>query len=210
VEVGSGEQAFSRELCGGTHVRTTAEIGPFAILSEGSVGSGVRRIEAVTSGEAYALLRTRAQEAEELRDALADARKEAKRRPGAASQAGAVLDDLLAGAKEAGGVRVVTGEAGEMDADALLDLSDRVKQKAAPAAVVLGAREDGRVHLVANFDQSLPDRGLNASEILKAAAGLVGGGGGGRPTMARAGGRDPEKLAEALAEAERAILEALG
>jgi alanyl-tRNA synthetase len=208
VEVGSGDEAFSRELCGGTHVRSTAEIGPFAILSEGSVGSGVRRIEAVTSGEAYALLHARAKEAEELRAELASARKEAKKRP-AAQEVGGVLDELLAGAKEASGVRVVTGEAGEMDADALLELSDRVKQKAAPAAVVLGAQEDGRVHLVANFDPSLPDRGLNASEVLKAAAGIVGGGGGGRPTMARAGGRDPEKLAEALATAERAILDAL-
>jgi alanyl-tRNA synthetase len=209
IEIGSGEEAFSRELCGGTHVRTTAEIGPFTILSESSVGSGVRRIEAVTSGEAYALLRSRAKEAEELRAELASARKEVKRRPAVAQGDGGVLDELLAGAKEASGVRVVTGEAGEMDADSLLALSDRVKQKAAPAAVVLGAREDGRVHLVANFDASLPERGLNASEVVKEAAGVVGGGGGGRPTMARAGGREPEKLAEALAAAERAILAAL-
>jgi alanyl-tRNA synthetase len=179
------------------------------VLSESSVGSGVRRIEAVTSGEAYALLRARAEEAEELRMELASARKEAKRRPAVAQESAGVLDKLLAGAKEAAGIHIVTGEAGEMDADALLELSDRVKQKAAPAAVVLGAREDGRVHLVANFDASLPERGLNASEVVKEAAGVVGGGGGGRPTMARAGGRDPEKLTEALAAAERAILEAL-
>jgi alanyl-tRNA synthetase len=209
IEIGSGGEAFSRELCGGTHVRTTAEIGPFAILSEGSVGSGVRRIEAVTSGEAYALLRSRAEEAEALRAELARARKETKKRPVVAEEKTDVVDELLAGAKEASGVRVVTGEAGEMDADALLELSDRIKQKAAPAAVVLGARQDGRVHLVANFDTSLPERGLNASEVVQEAAGMVGGGGGGRPTMARAGGRDPEKLAEALAAAERAILEAL-
>ncbi len=210
IEIGSGEKAFSRELCGGTHVRTTAEIGPFAIVSESSVGSGVRRIEALTSGEAYALLRARAGEADELRAELAGARKEAKRRPEApARETDGVLDDLLAGATEAGGVRVITGEAGDLDADALLELSDRVRQKAAPAAVVLGAREDGRVHLVANFDASLPERGLNASDVVKEAAGLVGGGGGGRPTMARAGGRNPEKLSEALATAERTILAAL-
>jgi alanyl-tRNA synthetase len=209
VEIGSGEDAFSRELCGGTHVRTTAEIGPFAVLSESSVGSGVRRIEAVTSGGAYALLRARATEAEELRAELVHLRKDAKRRPAAAQEPSGVLDELLAGAKEASGIRVITGEAGEMDADTLLELSDRIKQKAAPAAVVLGAREDGRVHLVANFDSSLPDRGLNASDVVRQAAGVVGGGGGGRPTMARAGGRVPEKLPEALAAAEQAILEAL-
>jgi alanyl-tRNA synthetase len=97
----------------------------------------------------------------------------------------------------------------EMDADALLELSDRVKQKAAPAAVVLGARADGRVHLVANFSDAAVERGANASDVLKAAAAVVGGGGGGRPTMARAGGREPEKLPDALATAERTLLELL-
>ena len=209
VEVGSGEEAFSRELCGGTHVRTTAEIGPFAIVSEGSVGAGARRIEAVTSGEAYALLHARAQETDELRARLERERREAKRRPAEPAAAGPDADELLASAKEAGGIRVVAAEAGEMDADTLLALSDQVKQKGAPAAVVLGAREDGRVHLVANFDGSLPERGVNASDVVKAAAGVVGGGGGGRPTMARGGGRDAAKLPEALAAAERVILDAL-
>jgi len=198
----------SRELCGGTHVRSTAEIGAFAILSEGSVGSGVRRIEAVTSGEAFALLRGQAHEAEALRAQLEETRKEARRRQ-TAGPAEDLVSGLIAASKEVGGVRVVAGEVGEMDADALLDLSDRVKQKASPAAVVLGARDDGRVHLVANFDQAVADRGISASDIVKAAAALVGGGGGGRPTMARAGGGDPEKLAAALAHAERALLDAL-
>jgi alanyl-tRNA synthetase len=116
---------------------------------------------------------------------------------------------LVEAAADVGGVRVVVGDAGEMDADALLDLSDRVKQKVAPAAVVLGARSDGRVHLVANFSDPVPDRGADASAVVKAVATVVGGGGGGRPTMARAGGKDPEKLAEALALAERTLVEAL-
>ncbi len=200
---------YSRELCGGTHVRATAEIGPFAILSEGSVGSGVRRIEAVTSGEAFAYIRSQAEAAGELRAELAQTRKDARKRPEAAAESADVVAGLLADAKEAGGVRIVAREVGEMDADSLLDLSDRVKQKAAPAAVVLGARENGRVHLVANFDDSVAERGVSASDVVKAAAGVVGGGGGGRATMARAGGRDPEKLAEALATAERTLLDAL-
>jgi alanyl-tRNA synthetase len=202
---------FSRELCGGTHVRSTAEIGAFAILSESSVGAGVRRIEAVTSGEAYSLLHGRAAEAEELRAELERERREGQRRPSAeASGPGEdVVGSLLAGAKEAGGVHVVSGSVDGLTADALLDLSDRLKQRAAPAAVVLGSREDGRVHLVANFDRTLEERGLDAVAVIREAAQLVGGGGGGRPTMARAGGRDPEKLAEALSTAERLILDAL-
>jgi alanyl-tRNA synthetase len=205
--------AFSRELCGGTHVRSTAEIGLFKILSEGSVGSATRRIEAVTSGAAASYLLERERDAERLREELeaerkAWARLERELRAGA-GEADAVLADLVAAAKDAGGLRVVTGDVGEMDADALLELSDRVKQKIAPAAVVLGAHSDGRAHLVANFSEAVAERGVNASEVVKAAAAIVGGGGGGRPTMARAGGRDPEKLGEAIATAERTLLDAL-
>ena len=84
-----------------------------------------------------------------------------------------------------------------------------MKQKAAPAAVVLGARENGRVHLVANFDNSAVERGANASEIVKAAAAVVGGGGGGQADHGARGGREPERLGEALAQAEQALLDAL-
>jgi alanyl-tRNA synthetase len=200
-------EGFSRELCGGTHVRSTAEIGPFAILSEGSVGSGVRRIEAVTSGEAYALLRGRAHEADELRGELQKARKEAKQAPGTAPSGPGVLDERR---RKAGDVEVIVMEVADSTADALLELSDSLRQKHAPAAIVLGTRENGRVHLVVSLDRSLEERGLDAVQVIRQAAALVGGGGGGRPTMARAGGKDPEKLGEALAEAERALLAALG
>ena len=200
-------EGFSRELCGGTHVRTTAEIGPFALLSESSVGSGVRRIEAVTSGEAFALLRGRAAEAEELRAELEKERKAAKQRPAQAAAGPDVLDERRS---KAGDVEVIVMELSDSTPDALLELSDALRQKHAPAAVVLGMREDGRVHLVVSLDRSLEERGLDAVQVVRRAAALVGGGGGGRPTMARAGGKDPEKLGEALAEAERALLDALG
>jgi alanyl-tRNA synthetase len=195
---------YSRELCGGTHVRSTAEIGPFAILSEGSVGSGARRIEAVTSGEAYAYLHARAREAEELRGELEQVRKELKRKPAARSESAVVEANV----RVEGGVSVIVQSVEGLGADALLDLSDRFKQRHAPAAVVLGSQEDGRVHLVANFDESVAAR-VSASDVVRGAAALVGGGGGGRPTMARAGGKEPEKLPEALARARELIAAAL-
>ena len=196
---------YSIELCGGTHVGSTAEVGPFAILSEGSVGAGVRRIEAVTSGEAWAYLEESARAAAALRAELETARREAKKRPAEATAAVAAPE---AEVRIEGGVNVIIQSVDGLDADQLLDLSDSFKQRHAPAAVVLGSREDGTVHLVANFDQSVAER-VSASDVVKQAAAIVGGGGGGRPTMARAGGKQPERLPDALAEAERLILGAL-
>jgi alanyl-tRNA synthetase len=194
---------YSRELCGGTHVRATAEIGPFVITSESSVGSGTRRIEAVTSGEAYALLHGRARAAEELRAELERARRE-----GPKLQEKVDVQVEPRSEEAIGGVNVFVGQAAGVDADVLLEESDRIKQERAPAAVVLGASEDGRVHLVANFDSSLEGR-LDAVAVIRAAAAEVGGGGGGRATMARAGGKNPEKLGDALAKAEEALRAAL-
>ena len=194
---------FSRELCGGTHVRTTAEIGPFVILSEGSVGAGVRRIEAVTSGEAFAYMHAKAEEADELAAELERSRKEPKK-------ARAAEPDIVEERRnKAGEVEVIVIELGATTPEDMLQLSDRLMQQNAPAAVVLGARDDGRVHLLVNLDRSLEQRGLDAVKVVREAAALVGGGGGGRPTMAQAGGRDPEKLPQALEQAERTILAAL-
>jgi alanyl-tRNA synthetase len=195
---------YSTELCGGTHVRTTAEIGAFAILAESSVGSGARRIEAVTSGEAWAYLHARAKELDDVRGEIEELRKELKRK-GAAPAAAADPD---AQTRDVNGVTVVVQSVEGFAGDALLELSDRLKQRHAPAAVVLGAVDDGRVQLVANFDQAVADK-LSAGDVVKSAAALVGGSGGGRPTMARAGGKDPDRLDDALAEAERLLVEAL-
>jgi alanyl-tRNA synthetase len=197
---------FSRELCGGTHVRWTAEIGPFVIVSESSVGSGTRRIEALTSGEAYAWLQERAHELDELRGEVERLRKEAKA-PKAAVAGPEVVDERR---NTAGDVEVIVVEARDANADQLLELSDRLMQQNAPAAIVLGASEDGRVHLVVNVDRSLEGRGVDAVKVIREAAPLIGGGGGGRPTMARAGGKDAARLGEALAAAERALLAQLG
>ena len=164
-------------------MRATAEIGPVVITSESSIGSGTRRIEAVTSGEAYALLRGRAEEAAELRAELERARKEGPRE---AKPVDVQVEPRSE--EELGGINVFVGRVSGVDVEVLLAESDRIKQERAPAAVVLGSAEDGRVHLVANFDRSLEGR-IDAVEVIKAAAAEVGGGGGGRPTMARAGGR---------------------
>jgi alanyl-tRNA synthetase len=197
-------EGYSRELCGGTHVRSTAEVGPFVILSESSVGSGARRIEAVTSGEAYALLHERSLEANELRTELAETRKEAKRKQATAGPAEVAAHSE----EEIGGINVYVGRMSDATMDVLLAESDRIKQERRPAAVVLGGSEDGTVHLVANFDPSLEGK-VDAVAVIRAAAAEVGGGGGGRSTMARAGGKDPAKLEAALERAEDALRSAL-
>ena len=196
---------FSRELCGGTHVRSTAEVGPFVILSEGSVGSGARRIEAVTAGEAFALLHERAKEGDELRNELAKVRKEAKQ--GGSGDGGKADADFTVTRETAAGdvtVLVVDVKSGDP-----LDVSDKLKQQHAPAAVIVGVRDNGAAQLLINLDKSLEGRGVNAGDVIREAAALIGGKGGGRPTMARAGGKDAAGLDNAVALAEQTILEAL-
>jgi alanyl-tRNA synthetase len=192
-------EGWSHELCGGTHVRTTAEIGPFVILSEGSVGAGTRRIEAVTSGEAYALLAERAHEADELRAELERVRREAKRKP---AQQEADLDVRYEDGKVV--VIEVRGEAGS-----LRDLSDRIRQQRKVGAVLLGARLDGRAQLVLSIDKGLVEHGLDAAQVIREIARHIKGGGGGRADFAEAGGRDPEKLDEALKAGQELLVSAL-
>ena len=191
---------FSRELCGGTHVRTTAEIGPFVLLSEGSVGAGARRIEAITSGEAHAYLRAALHEVDELRRELEQARKESRR-----PQAGVAVDFEIV--EKEGDVVLV--EARALKGGDLRDLSDRVRQQEKAAGVIVGSVDDGRAYLVVNLDESLVDRGLDAVQLVRDLGRHIGGGGGGRPTLAEAGGKNPEGLRAALAAGKQAIADAL-
>jgi alanyl-tRNA synthetase len=218
VEVGDG---VSRELCGGTHVAATAEIGLFDLAHETSSAANVRRIEAITGAGAVDVFRRRTHELRELSALLRvpeaeivaatrrlqEQLKDAQKRPRGDDRA--VADQLVAAATEIAGIRVLTQPVEATDAKSLLELSDRVKQKLGDSAVVLGAAVDGRVHLVANFSDAAVGRGLKAGDVVKLAAQVVGGGGGGRPTMAQAGGRDPEKLPEAIAAARATIEQAL-
>ena len=191
---------FSRELCGGTHVRSTAEIGPFVILSEGSVGAGVRRIEAVTSGEAHAYLYATMREAAELRAELERARKDSKK-----PKAEAAADFEIV--ESEGGV--VLAEAKSLKGGALRDLSDRLRQQEKAAGVIVGSVDDGRVYLVVNLDESLVGRGLDASKLVVELGKHIEGGGGGRPTLGEAGGKNPAGLRSALEAGKQAIAAAL-
>jgi alanyl-tRNA synthetase len=223
VEVGDG--SFSRELCGGTHVRRTAEIGLFRVVSETSSAANVRRIEALTGPEAVALMRRHdaalVATANELRvtpeavpEAVTELRARVREleRSGGGSGPGASaidVDALAASAVEVDGAQMLVSPVQVEDAKVLLDLADRLKNKLDDAAIVLGSPGEDRVDLIASVAPSLVGRGVRAGEIVKAAAAVVGGGGGGRDTLARAGGRDPQRLPEALEAARSAIETAL-
>jgi alanyl-tRNA synthetase len=223
VEVGDG--SFSRELCGGTHVHNTAEIGLFRIVTETSSAANVRRIEAITGPEAIAFVRERDRElttvAEHLRvpagrvvdsvAKLSDRVKELERaaRRGGTGNGTVDIDRLVASATQNDGASILTAVVEVADGQALLELADRLKGKLGDAAIVLGRGGEDRVDLVASVAPALVARGVRAGEIVKVAAAEVGGGGGGRDTMARAGGKDPSRLPAAIEAARTAIEAAL-
>jgi len=200
----------SRELCGGTHVRSTAEIGPFVVTRETSSSQGIRRIEAVTAGAGLAHLQSRAREAEELRGRVSELEAEVKRTARSAPAGGnGNVAGLIDSAGEEAGVRIVAAVVADADADQLLQLSDSIRSRLSPSAVVLGGDAGGKAHLIASFDGGAQERGLSAVDVIQAIAPIVDGGGGGRPAMARAGGSNPAQLDEAVRAAEDAIRERL-
>lgn len=217
IEVGD----FSRELCGGTHVTATAQIGVFKIVSESSVGANLRRIEAITSKAAIEYLRGRDRMVDEVAGRL---KTEAERVPAAISQleeelaelrelarkasAGKVADvasELAAGAQEAGGVKFIAAQAA-VDAGEAMDLADRLAEKLEPAAVMLAVADGGKVVLVAKFSDQVVAMGMKAGDLIKEVAPAVGGKGGGRPGMARGGGDQPRNIPEALDAARQWLL----
>ncbi len=222
VQIGDG--SYSRELCGGTHVRSTAEIGVFRLQSESSSAANVRRIEAISGSAAVAELRAsdaKAREAaallktqvEQLPEAIGELRRRMKEaaKAGASANGAVDADALAAAATQFAGADVVAEiVSGAGGAKELMDVADRIKGKLGEQSVtVLGAAVDGRVHLVAAVTPALVARGVKAGAVVKAAAQAAGGGGGGRDTMAQAGGRDPDRLPEAIAAARAAIEAAL-
>jgi len=222
VQIGDG--SYSRELCGGTHVRSTAEIGLFKITSEGSSASNVRRIEAVTGPVAVALMRGHdallRQTAELLRTtpedvparvaALRDAAGKAAATAAQAQAAALDLDALVGEAEDLGGTLVLVAAVDGIGGKQLPELADRLKDRLGGAVVVLGSIADGKVGLAVAASSEAVARGVKAGDVVRVAAPLVGGGGGGKDTMAQAGGKDPSKLPDALQAARAAIADALG
>ena len=212
---------FSVEFCGGTHVKNTSEITALKIISESGVAAGVRRIEALTSeglmnyyAEMEHLLKEAAQlvkaTPENLAEKITHLQAENKSLKGeveslkskmAQNAAGDILDQV----KEVKGVKLLAAQLDGVDMNGLRDLGDQLKEKLGEGVVVLASGNDGKVSLMATATDGAMKQGAHAGNLVKAIAGLVGGGGGGRPNMAQAGGKNPAGIQDALAKAEEAL-----
>ncbi|MGE5575720.1 MAG: alanine--tRNA ligase [Syntrophothermus sp.] len=216
---------FSTELCGGTHLKATGQIGLFKILSENGIAAGTRRIEAVTGKGALEEMDAREKALQALCDKLKATPetvvervekllsdyKEAEREMALFKQKMAVnkVGELLNQATEVAGVKAVVAAVEHMDAEALRNMGDQLRARLGSGVVVLGTAESGKVSLVAMATPDAVSRGVHAGNLLKAAAQVAGGGGGGRPDMAQAGGKNPAKLTAALAKARDLIRQQL-
>jgi alanyl-tRNA synthetase len=223
VQIGDDEEPVSKELCGGTHVHQTGAIGSFYIISEESVGAGVRRIEAVSGRHAWefasARLRTLQQASALLNcqpldvdEKIQDLQHEslaAQREYGKLKQELARRDfeKLVENVEEHAGVHVLSARVEAADVEGLRQLTDWFRGRYPSIVIVLGAVVNDRPVLVASVTPDLVARGIDASALVKSVAKVVGGGGGGRPTMAQAGGRDASRLDEALQGVPRIVLE---
>ena len=211
---------FSCELCGGSHVPNTSVIGSFRIVGESGTGTGIRRIEAVTGKAAHeravadavllqevaTLLKSKEEDIPAKIEQLLTALKEAEREVAQLSHklATSSLDDILAAKEEIHGVSVTAASVTADSAEGLRDMADMVLDKVG-GIVLLGAVQVDKVSFVCKVDKELTKQGYHAGKIVKAAAVAAGGGGGGRPDMAQAGGKDPQKLEEALKAGKEAV-----
>ncbi|WP_097025599.1 alanine--tRNA ligase [Clostridium peptidivorans] len=212
---------FSKELCGGTHVTNSGEIGLFKIISESGVAAGIRRIEAVTGlnaikyveekektlKEAAALLKTSEREIlSKISSQLTEMKNKDKEILELKSKlASGSEDEILNNVKEVNGIKVVTGALNGVDANALRDLADKLRSKIESGVVVLGSNADEKVQFVAMATKDVIAKGIHCGKIIKEVASVAGGGGGGRPDMAQAGGKLPEKLEEAIGSVETIV-----
>lgn len=213
---------FSKEFCGGTHVKNTGEITAFKIVSESGVAAGVRRIEALTGDNVFAYYKN-------IEDELEAAAKAAKATPATliekighmmaeikalqseneslkSKAAKEALGDVMNQVTEVKGVKLLAAKVDGVDMNGLRDLGDQLKAKLGDGVVVLASASDGKVNLVAMATDAAMAKGAHAGNLIKGIAALVGGGGGGRPNMAQAGGKNPEGIDKAIEEA-KAVLE---
>ncbi len=205
---------FSTELCGGTHVDNTAKIAGFKIISEGGVSAGVRRIEALTSDALFAYYDETERQLKEaagllkttpggVADRIAHLQSEVKALHAElealkSKEARAALGDVTDQVEEVGGVKLIATEVADVDMNGLRELGDQLKEKLGEGVVVLASAKDGKVSLVAMATDGAVKAGAHAGNLIKAIAGKVGGGGGGRPNMAQAGGKNPAGIADAI------------
>lgn len=214
---------FSKELCGGTHVANTGTITVFKIVSESGIAAGVRRIEALTGdsvfayykeveeklAQAAALLKTTPNE---LADKIGHLQAEVKALHSEneslkSKLAQDALGDVMDKVQEIRGVKLLAASVENVDMNGLRDLGDQLKEKLGDGVVVLASAKDGKVSLLAMVTDAAQKAGAHAGNLIKGTAAIVGGGGGGRPNMAQAGGRNPEKIEEALKAAAEILSE---
>lgn len=214
---------YSIELCGGAHLGNTAQIGSFKIISENGVAAGVRRIEALTGTEALhhyqaqdEQLKTICRMVKSSSDGLVkrieqllaeqkDMAKEVEKLK--AKMAGSAADEILNQKQDIQGVTVLCAEVKDADGNSLKTMGDQLKVKLGSGVLVLAGKKGGKVNLVTMVTDDLVKKGIHAGNIIKATAAVCGGGGGGRPNMAQAGGKDASKIAEALEKAKEIIAE---
>ncbi len=212
---------FSIELCGGTHVSNTSGIQAFKILSESGVAAGVRRIEALTSSAVFEYY-------DKLEETVRTAAKALKTNPAGlvekighvlaelkalqgeneslkSKAASSALGDVMSQAEEVNGVKLLAASVAGVDMNGLRGLGDQIKEKLGEGVVVLASEKDGKVSLIAMATEGAMAKGAHAGNLIKAIAGKVGGGGGGRPNMAQAGGKDPSGIPDAIAAAKEAL-----
>ncbi|SFP93045.1 alanine--tRNA ligase [Salibacterium halotolerans] len=213
---------YSIELCGGCHVNNTAEVGIFKITSEAGIGAGVRRIEAVTGRKAFDYINNQlsllketgemlkaktVQDVPQRAEALQQQVRELQREnESLSSKLGNIeAGNLMNQGTTVNGVYVVAKQVEAPDMDGLRNTVDELKQQLDSGIIVLGTINDGKVNIVAGVTKDLIEQGYKAGEIVKQTASICGGGGGGRPDMAQAGGKNPDKLPEALAAVEEIV-----
>ena len=216
---------YSIELCGGVHLKNTAQAGSFKIVSEGGVAAGVRRIEALTGEGALKFYQSQGDELKQIcaitkttsenmvkhiEDLLKQQKEMAKEIEALkAKMAGSAAEDIIKNAENVNGVNVVCAVIEDTDTNGLKTMGDELKNKLGSAVVVLASVKEGKIGLVAMATDDAVKKGAHSGNIIKAAAAVCGGGGGGKPNMAQAGGKDASKLAEAVEKAKEVIKEQL-